>query len=285
MSDSNPLRNETQGFRAGLFFVGVVLGAVYWLSPTVGNGQGKSEDKVAKPPEKGVAVNVAAKTGVVRGRIVYQGEIPVPRLLVRQGDPSVKDSAIAAKFDIPDESLIIDPESRGVANVYVYLAERPEDWTPPENEKLEGRTVVQKGARYYPHALAARTNQRIELQNEDPLPHNTHPNPVSNVRFGQVIAPADEPQRYVFRKPEKRPFAVVCDFHTWEKCYWLITDHPFAAITDSEGRFEIAGLPQGPHTFTLWHESDDFKQRKLEVKLDAGKTTDLGSIPFQQPAE
>ncbi|MCY2963394.1 MAG: carboxypeptidase-like regulatory domain-containing protein [Planctomycetota bacterium] len=279
------MRSETQGFRAGLLFVGAVLGVLYWLSPTVGKGQGKSEGKESKPPEKGAAVNVAAKTGVVRGRIVYQGEIPEPRLLVKQGDPSVKDSAIAAKFDIPDESLIIDPESRGVASVYVYLAERPKDWTPAENEKLNGRTVVQKGARYYPHALAARTNQRIELQNEDRLPHNTHPLPVRNGRFGEVIAPADEPRHYVFNKAEKHPFAVVCDFHAWEKCYWLITDHPFVAITDSEGRFEIADLPPGPHTFTLWHESDDFKQRKIEVMLDAGKTTDLGSIPFQQPAE
>jgi hypothetical protein len=34
----------------------------------------------------------------------------------------------------------------------------------------------------------------------------------------------------------------------------LIVDHPYAAVTDEDGRFEIPQLPAGEHRFRLWHE-------------------------------
>ena len=36
---------------------------------------------------------------------------------------------------------------------------------------------------------------------------------------------------------------VTCDFHPWMKVYWLILDHPYAALTDKDGRFHIENMP------------------------------------------
>jgi hypothetical protein len=33
-----------------------------------------------------------------------------------------------------------------------------------------------------------------------------------------------------------------------------VVDHPFFAVTDAAGKFEIKNLPPGTYTIGLWHE-------------------------------
>jgi hypothetical protein len=60
-------------------------------------------------------------------------------------------------------------------------------------------------------------------------------------------------------------------------------DHPYAVITDEQGKFTIADLPAGEHELTIWQERALYietkdKQRKHKVRVIGGKTTDLGTI-------
>ena len=45
-----------------------------------------------------------------------------------------------------------------------------------------------------------------------------------------------------------------CDVHGWMNAYVGVLDHPFFAVTDAEGKFEIKGLPPGTYTIEAWHE-------------------------------
>jgi hypothetical protein len=54
----------------------------------------------------------------------------------------------------------------------------------------------------------------------------------------------------------------------------LPLDHPFAAVTDADGRFEISGLPPGKYTFSVWHETPGYlSNNKLAVEIKAGQVT------------
>ena len=52
-------------------------------------------------------------------------------------------------------------------------------------------------------------------------------------------------------------------------------DHPFYAVTDEKGAFEIKGLPAGKYEIEIWHET--FKSVSILVEVAAGdeKTVDF----------
>ena len=45
-----------------------------------------------------------------------------------------------------------------------------------------------------------------------------------------------------------------------------VDDHPFHAVTDEEGRFRIADVPEGVYSMELWHEKLGVVRRKVEVE-------------------
>ena len=52
--------------------------------------------------------------------------------------------------------------------------------------------------------------------------------------------------------------------------YWVILDHPYAAISDENGNFEIKDLPVGTHEFNVWQESAGYLDKKYTVNIKDG---------------
>jgi hypothetical protein len=81
--------------------------------------------------------------------------------------------------------------------------------------------------------------------------------------------------------------------------YWMVTDHPYVAVTDADGRFRIENLPAGKHQFVVWQEKagyvagfvedtdavsrvlpSDPKRpvQMIEVTIVDGETTTIGPV-------
>jgi len=57
---------------------------------------------------------------------------------------------------------------------------------------------------------------------------------------------------------------------------WIfIFDHPYAAITNELGEFEIKGVPQGDYIIKAWHEGFGIKEKKINVKSNKGLSIDF----------
>lgn len=221
--------------------------------------------------------------GSVTGQFVIDGEVPkVPPLVAKGGD--VKDAAVCAAADVPDDSLVVDPESKGIQHIFVYLPKATA--VHPDLQASKSKEVVfdQKGCRFTPHTLLVRTDQVVVVKSADACNHNTHTNPIRGTAVNFLLAPNDRNGVPVPNKvPETLPTKVVCDIHTWMSAQWLILDHPYAAITDAKGKFTIADLPEGEHTLRVWHERVGYVIRELKVKVESGKTTDVRT--FTVPAD
>ena len=60
------------------------------------------------------------------------------------------------------------------------------------------------------------------------------------------------------RKPLKKenpPIQYKCTIHGWMTGYVRIFDHPYYAVTDEDGKFEIKNAPAGKYRIVYWHEN------------------------------
>ncbi len=207
------------------------------------------------------------------------GELPTVAPLVTKGDKTVKDAVCNAQ-DVPDDSLHVDPETRGIANVFVFLRRKPKVIHPDLVDSHELEVVFdQKACRFAPHAMIVRTDQMVLVKSDDSTNHNTHTHPTFNTPENFLIqANNRDGLPLTFRLPEPNPVKVTCDLHPWMQAYWLVIDHPYAAVTNAKGEFTIDHLPTGEHKFRVWHERAGWISKSLKVEITAGQTLEQPPI-------
>ncbi|MBI4386782.1 MAG: hypothetical protein HY551_05320, partial [Elusimicrobia bacterium] len=178
-----------------------------------------------------------------RGRVVFAGKIPPARVLPMGSDP------ICLKQH--PKGFIFQPfavgKTGGLADVFVYVKKGLEGKnfeTPKEAAVLD-----QKGCWYYPRVIGAMVGQRVELLNSDPTIHNVNALPEFNVSMPPGLKKIEK----TFVKPAVMQ-KLKCNVHPWMTAYVGVLEHPFYAVTDLDGAYEIRGLPPGKYVLEAWHE-------------------------------
>ena len=217
--------------------------------------------------------------GTIRGRVFLTGTAPsLPPLFVQ--DAEIKDKEVCAEFDVPDERLVLGTDN-GVANVFVYLKKKPKG--SPDVGPSEATLIFdQKSCQFLPRCMIVQSGQTVKVLSDDSIAHNTHTNPRRNQGVSSLVSPGDREGvlELVYGRSED-PFSVTCDFHAWMKAYHLPLDHPYGAVTDENGNFEIADIPAGDQEFVVWHESAKGQklERGLKIKVEPGENASL-EIPY-----
>ena len=202
--------------------------------------------------------------GTFVGRVVFEGTRPTPGLIFKKGTAD-KDSAVcSASGDIPKDDLVVS-ESKGVANVFVFLDKPPAGFKPmPPTEDIQ---FDQKNCRFTTHAMFCQVGQTVRIMNDDGVLHNTRCIGDRNGNVNNTVGANDRTGiKLVYKRAERGPFPVKCDLHAWMSAYHLVLDHPFAAVTDANGNFKIENLPAGTYQFKVWHERGDTHSSKNEYR-------------------
>ncbi len=228
--------------------------------------------------------------GNFRGRFVFDGTAPEAAKLTVD-----KDTDTCGKHDIRDESVVVNTENGGLANVVVYLAVRSGDKPPAAHESYnaaaESKVVLDNlNCRFEPHVALVRTNQPLLVGNKDDVGHNTKVETFENPTINP-ITPAGGNFEHTYSRAERKPARVSCSIHSWMSAWVLVQDHPYSAVSDKDGNFEIKNLPVGNWTFIVWHEKaeyvnqvtiggakQDWGRGRVTVDVKADATTDLGEI-------
>lgn len=222
----------------------------------------------------------AQEFGAIEGQFVIDG--PPVRLddLVKKGDAAAKDAAVCAAEGVPDDSLRVKPSSNGVADVFVYLRKAPAMVDPSLKASKEPEVVFDnKGCRYVPHAAVIRTDQKVRFTSSDAVAHNIHTYTLGNPQQNFILQANDKTGTSIAMKAgETLPMPVKCDIHPWMRATMLVVDHPYAAVTDADGKFKIEGLPAGEHSFRVWHENPGYVEREWKVTVVGGKTTTVPPV-------
>lgn len=213
--------------------------------------------------------------GTVKGFVLYEGAAPDLGPVVTQGQIKPDDAAVCIAPNIPNEKLVIN--GGGIENVFIYLDKVPKGIEVPA-VPTEPAVFDQKGCVFLQHGFLVRAGQQVLVKSDDPIAHNTHTFPERNSGFNSTIAPNDrDGVPLVYNRPEKSPFEVKCDLHTWMRAYHMVIDHPWGAVSGNDGSFEIVDMPAGKHKLRVWHESANggFLSRDYEVTVKPGETTEV----------
>jgi plastocyanin len=165
----------------------------------------------------------------ISGRILYRGQAPPPVFVPESGGVS--------------PVLRVDRESAGLqyAVVYVDGARAPAVPRAPV-------TVAQRGFIFDPPVVAVAAGQEVRFTNDDSSNHNVRSaDPMPRNRFNAYTGAGQE---YVhrFTKPAvARPIVLSCDIHEWMAGWVYVFDHPWFAVTDRQGRFQIDGVLPGSY--------------------------------------
>ncbi len=226
---------------------------------------------------------IAADWGNITGKVVLKDDVPAPVLMHAKG-ANIKDGAVCAATDVFKDDLVVDKESKGIANVFVFLAKAPKSIHPDAATPDPKVIFDQKNCIFKPHSLVVQAGQTVEVLNSDPIAHNTHTYPLRNQGVNILVAPNTAKGNGVdvaTATRESLPHEVKCDFHPWMKAYWLVVDHPYAASTDDKGAFTIKNLPVGDHEFRIWHERAGWLDRKYKVTVKAGDNPELKPVEVE----
>ena len=80
--------------------------------------------------------------------------------------------------------------------------------------------------------------------------------------------PSGQKRTFKFDAPGVIP--LLCNVHPEMSAYIIVTPTPYFAVTDADGSYKIANLPEGQYTVSAWHEGMKVQSKPVKV---AGDTT------------
>ena len=255
---------------------------------------GRIRATLVSASSSGGTETVAAATGTgwgsLKGRFTFAGAAGQPKPLVVD-----KDTEVCSKgsMKLLDRSLLIDPSSKGLANVVVFARKTSRVKAAVSETPL---VFDQKNCEFISPVFAARVGQPVDVRNSDPIGHNTN---IAGSSFNQLI-PAGQGTAYKPDAETGMPTMVTCNIHPWMKAYAVFRKDGYVAVSSPDGSFTISDLPAGETIeFQVWHERSsgpngavglekpDLKwtpKGRFQIKLEPDEVKDLGTLEIPADA-
>lgn len=214
----------------------------------------------------------AAGSGQISGMISFQGE--KPKLTpIHMGKDSVCTSLHTGAV-LPEDGQVNSDGTLPNAFVYLKSSTGKLSATPPRNPVV----LTQKGCEYQPHVIGVMVGQPFEVINLDPTTHNIHVLPKGNREWNVSQQPGSPSIVRKFQHAEAM-IPVRCNVHPWMKAYIGVVDNPFYAVTGTDGKFILKGVPAGDYTLEVWTATFGTQERHVTVQSGETVTADftLGS--------
>jgi hypothetical protein len=209
----------------------------------------------------------------ISGTVKWSGKPVRPLSVPITKDIDVCDPQKAKSHDL--ERIIVGPAG-GVENTVVYLVDvtRGKAMDLPETRRL----LDQKSCRYVPHVSLVQADTEFRLKSSDPILHTVHMEGAADFNL-----PFPFQNQFIARTLHKPGIIdLKCNAgHVWMSGVVLVVRHPYYAVTDGHGDFELTNVPPGEYQIAAWHES--WKVAREEPVLDVGSQKMTKRLFFGDP--
>jgi hypothetical protein len=165
----------------------------------------------------------------------------------------------------------------GLANVFVFIREglQGRHFPVSTNEVL----LDQYHCGFHPYMLGVQTGQVLRIKNSEPYMETVHAVALTNKGFN-IAQPPNTSARFKFDKQEIL-LRIKCEIHPWEFAYVGVVEHPFFAVTDTNGVFRLPeGLPPGAYVLEAVHQK--LGKQAQPIKVEAGRALSV-RFEYQSP--
>jgi Polysaccharide lyase family 4, domain II len=213
----------------------------------------------------GAADLMAQGTGTIKGHIKLTGKLP-GNPIIRMGMDPMCSKMTAGKRMI--QEYVVASIDGSLANVFVRL----QGTFPRTPVPTQPVVIDQSQCIYGPRVVGARVGQSVQVKNSDNLLHNIDASSAKGNGFN--FAQPRAGLVYEFKpKAEEVMMHLKCDVHNWMNAYIGIVDHPYFAVSNTMGNYEISKVPPGTYTIEAWQEKLGTVKKTITVK--AGGVTNL----------
>lgn len=212
----------------------------------------------ATPLGDGAKAASGGAPGTVSGRVRFEGEVPAPRMIQVN-----KDATECAHAAGEVQEVVVSADG-GLAGVVVEIpklkAPQGSEW-PPAGEV---HVLRQTGCRFHPRVQVVPNRAELTVYNDDPLLHNVN---TGEWNYGQPNNTGPPIKAAVHF--QGRPFTHVnCNVHSWMDAWIYVARSPYYAVSDTDGRFRLDGVPAGTHELLVSHPT--LGSQKFQVTVPAG---------------
>ncbi|MBI4432015.1 MAG: hypothetical protein HY592_00835 [Candidatus Omnitrophica bacterium] len=208
-----------------------------------------------------------ATAATLSGKVTFAGEAPPARELFIKGNP---ECSAFHKGPLHSEELMV--QNGNLQNAFVYVKEGLEGMSFPT--PATPVTISNKRCVYVPHVAGVQVGQEVIFLNEDPTLHNIHSFSKNSSGFNLGLPFQGMKTKKTFSAPEVM-VTLKCDVHPWMLGYVGVLPHPYFAVSDAQGNFEIKNLPPGEYLIEAWHEKLGVQSQTIRVEPREKKTLTL----------
>jgi hypothetical protein len=202
--------------------------------------------------------------GSIKGKVVFNGNLPPKRKIVPTKDREVCGSGVREV----DQILVGGDKSVQDAIVYLKAVEKAKAW--PKLAKTPEIDNVK--CDFNPHVQVMPAGDFVVV-NTDPVLHNTK-SFIDKVPIFNLALP-NQGQRIT--RPIKKTgiMRIECDAHGWMLGWAYVAENPYYAITTKDGAFTITDIPPGNYTLVAWQEFTGPTEVPVTVKAKEAATLNV----------
>jgi hypothetical protein len=212
--------------------------------------------------------------GVISGTVRLVGPVPSIPTVLPQADFDVCGSGVRRT-----QSLMLGA-SQTVSEAIVYLAGYAQRGAG--NGTNNAVILDQRNCEFVPRIQIARSGAPLILRNSDAVLHVVRIDSMSGTNAQRALLKAATPyagyekmyQLANFREPTLLQ-VTSGNGHEWMAAYVAVLPHPWAALTDENGRYTLRNVPAGTYKVYAWHEVLGTLTREVKLNGNHEATVDF----------
>ena len=168
---------------------------------------------------------------------------------------------------------ILVKAARDNSNAVIYIDKIPgKRYTAPSSPIV----LDQINLKFVPHVLPVLVGTTVAFPNSDEIRHNVFsPGPP---RFDLGTYAQHTTRYHVFDKAGV--WTMLCNVHLEMSAYVVVTETPYFAKTDKDGKFVLKDVPPGKYSLKIWHEKA--KPATLPIEVGEGEIMSIPSIELKR---